>query len=30
VADLWGGGVVMGPDDLSDARPVAPIDLTEG
>jgi carboxymethylenebutenolidase len=28
VADLWGGGVVMGPDDLSDARPVAPIDLT--
>jgi carboxymethylenebutenolidase len=30
VADLWGGGVVMGPDDLSDARPVAPIDLTAG
>ena len=30
VADLWGGGVVMGPDDLSDARPVAPIDFTAG
>ena len=28
VADLWGGGVVMGPDDLSPARPVAPIDYT--
>jgi carboxymethylenebutenolidase len=28
VADLWGGGVVMRPEDLSEARPVAPIDLT--
>jgi carboxymethylenebutenolidase len=28
VADLWGGGVVMRPEDLSPARPVAPIDLT--
>lgn len=28
VADLWGGGVIMGPDDLSPARPVAPIDYT--
>jgi carboxymethylenebutenolidase len=28
VADLWGGGVVMGPDELSPARPVAPIDYT--
>ena len=28
VADLWGGGVVMAPEDLSPARPVAPIDLT--
>ena len=28
VADLWGGGVVMEPDQLSEARPVAPIDLT--
>jgi carboxymethylenebutenolidase len=28
VADLWGGGVVMAKGDLSDARPVAPIDLT--
>jgi carboxymethylenebutenolidase len=28
VADLWGGGVVMNPEDLSPARPVAPIDLT--
>jgi carboxymethylenebutenolidase len=28
VADLWGGGVVMAKEDLSDARPVAPIDLT--
>jgi carboxymethylenebutenolidase len=28
VADLWGGGVVMTPDQLSDARPVAPIDYT--
>jgi carboxymethylenebutenolidase len=30
VADLWGGGVIMGQDDLSPARPVAPIDYTEG
>ena len=30
VADLWGGGVVMAPEDLSPARPVAPIDLTAG
>ena len=29
VVDCWGGGVVMGPDDLSPQRPVAPIDLTE-
>ncbi|HJN93389.1 MAG TPA: dienelactone hydrolase family protein, partial [Dehalococcoidia bacterium] len=29
VVDCWGGGVVMGPDDLSEKRPVAPIDLTE-
>jgi carboxymethylenebutenolidase len=29
VVDLWGGGVVMTPDQLSPARPVAPIDLTE-
>jgi carboxymethylenebutenolidase len=28
VADLWGGGVVMAPEDLSEARPVAPIDYT--
>ena len=28
VADLWGGGVVMSEEDLSPARPVAPIDLT--
>ncbi len=28
MADLWGGGVVMGPEDLSEARPVAPIDYT--
>jgi carboxymethylenebutenolidase len=28
VADLWGGGVVMAKDDLSPARPVAPIDYT--
>ena len=29
VADLWGGGVVMPPDQISDRRPVAPIDLTK-
>jgi len=28
VVDLWGGGVVMPEDQLSPARPVAPIDLT--
>lgn len=27
--DCWGGGVVAGPEDLSPARPVAPIDYTE-
>jgi carboxymethylenebutenolidase len=29
VADLWGGGVVMAKDQLTPARPVAPIDDTE-
>lgn len=29
VADLWGGGVVMSPADLTPSRPVAPIDLTK-
>ncbi len=29
VADLWGGGVVVGPDDLNDKRPVAPVDYTK-
>jgi carboxymethylenebutenolidase len=29
VADLWGGGVVMSEDQLSPARPVAPIDYTK-
>ena len=29
VVDLWGGGVVMSPDQLSEARPEAPIDLTQ-
>ena len=28
VADLWGGGVVMAKEDLSEARPAAPIDYT--
>jgi carboxymethylenebutenolidase len=28
IADLWGGGVVMSKQDLSEARPVAPIDYT--
>jgi carboxymethylenebutenolidase len=28
VADLWGGGVVMAMEELSEARPVAPIDYT--
>ena len=27
--DCWGGGVVMSEDQLSPARPIAPIDLTE-
>ena len=29
VADLWGGGVVMAEDQLTPARPVAPIDYTK-
>jgi carboxymethylenebutenolidase len=29
VVDLWGGGVVMPPDQLNPARPVAPIDYTK-
>ena len=29
VVDLWGGGVVMADDQLSPARPVAPIDYTD-
>ena len=29
VVDLWGGGLIMTPDQLSPARPVAPIDYTE-
>ena len=29
VADLWGGGVIMKPEDLTENRPVAPIDYTE-
>lgn len=28
VIDLWGGGVVAGPEDATPARPVAPIDYT--
>ncbi|MEX1022845.1 MAG: dienelactone hydrolase family protein [Dehalococcoidia bacterium] len=28
VVDLWGGGVVMRPEDLTEKRPVAPIDYT--
>jgi carboxymethylenebutenolidase len=28
VVDLWGGGVVMNPDQLTEARPVAPIEYT--
>jgi carboxymethylenebutenolidase len=28
VADLWGGGVIASEDQLSEARPVAPIDYT--
>src|SRR5258708_30396253 len=27
-SDLWGGGVVMRPDQLTEKRPVAPISLT--
>jgi carboxymethylenebutenolidase len=27
--DLWGGGVVMRPEDLTEKRPVAPIDYTK-
>jgi carboxymethylenebutenolidase len=29
VVDLWGGGVIMPPDQLSPARPVAPIEYTD-
>jgi carboxymethylenebutenolidase len=29
VGDLWGGGVVMKPEDLNPKRPVAPIDMTK-
>lgn len=29
VMDLWGGGVVMAPDQLNEKRPVSPIDLTK-
>jgi carboxymethylenebutenolidase len=29
IVDLWGGGVIMGPDELSPARPVSPVDYTE-
>lgn len=28
--DLWGGGVVMRPEELTEKRPVAPIDYTKG
>jgi carboxymethylenebutenolidase len=30
VGDLWGGGVVARPEELTPARPVAPIDLVGG
>ena len=30
VADLWGGGVIAGKDELTPARPVAVIDYTDG
>ncbi len=30
VIDCWGGGVVMGEDDLTPNRPVAPLDYTAG
>jgi carboxymethylenebutenolidase len=29
ILDLWGGNVVMAPEDLSDKRPVAPIEYTK-
>jgi carboxymethylenebutenolidase len=29
VADLWGGAVVAAPDQLTEKRPVAPVDLTK-
>jgi carboxymethylenebutenolidase len=29
VVDLWGGGVIMSEDQLTPARPVAPVDYTE-
>jgi carboxymethylenebutenolidase len=29
VVDLWGGRVVMAPEELNDRYPIAPIDLTE-
>ena len=29
VVDLWGGGVVAPPDQLTESRPVAPLDYTE-
>src|SRR5262249_4683559 len=29
VVDLWGGSIVMSPQDLTPNRPVAPIDLTK-
>jgi carboxymethylenebutenolidase len=29
VVDLWGGGVVMNPDQLTPARPVAPVEYTK-
>ena len=29
VVNLWGGGVVMAPDQLNPKRPVAPIDMTK-
>lgn len=29
VADLWGGGVAMSKDDLTEQRPVAPLDYTK-
>lgn len=28
-ADLWGGGVIMKPEDLSESRPVSPFDYAE-